>query len=1074
MASIVRFCVLAVWFVLSWAGEQPGIGAGVILEKIPAGSSFQQAGLKEGDLVRFWKRVEAATGDEAAGGPLHDVFEFFRLVVEDMPLGDVVLSVERGSDLLELSIVDGAEGVRVRPVLDNDLLHRYLEGKGLVDAGKTEQGIAIWSELINDLDKPTHACWLWHRIGLAWSLVRNWPQAEEAFRKGSDAECGPIAELLSREAMGRSREKHDVPGSEEAFREASRLAETHLGKGLFYARYLHLIAMTEIQQGDMEFALSHHRQALQLRESMIAGSLAAAESLAELGMLHVGRGEWKLAEKELKRALEMRIARLPGSKEVARSLNDLGIMAKSQGEFAKADEYYRRALRIHETISPNSIAMALVLNNLAAVAMDRLELDKAADYFQQVLEIFDRNNVGSMRRVMLLNNLGVVAKRRGRIEEAMAHYRESLVILEKQAPRSRYMASIQLNLGQLASSSGNYDEAAVYYGKALEILDGHGDASFMIGSILVNLASVAKFQDRADEVVSYARRALEILPPGSIWEAETHQRLAGAYWKQGRLDDAEDHFARSVEAVEEQIGKAGGTATSKAALIGPNDDLYREYASFLLKQHRSEEAFEMLERSRARVLYEMLTGRALKLHGDEIPPELEQRREEVAFAYEKVQGELSRLSRLKDKEQVDQLLIRLRRLKGEYGDIIEETRRTAPRLATLHFPSPLSLDMIQDALDPGTVLLTHYFANANTYVFVVSRKDFQVFAIEKGRDGFNRRIELYLRLVTRPASDVAVSSLTASGQELYEDLIAPAHEWLADAERILLIPDRTMHRLPIAALVKEVREGRPMYLAEWKPISSVVSASVYAELKSRPHGSGSSLVAFGDPVYVARSDNNRRLASLAPELQSVLDERGSTLASLSHTAEEVKSIAALFGPEAEMYLGSKATEERVKSLRLDVDYLHFACHGVLGVESPLDSALLLTLNPNFKPGEENGVLQAWEIMEELRLNTDLVVLSACNTGLGDDLGGEGLIGLTRAFQFAGARSIVASYWPVSDQATTVYMKRFYALLKQGMPFDQALRHAALDFIKQPDLLGSGIDASHPYYWAGFQLIGPHR
>jgi CHAT domain-containing protein len=144
--------------------------------------------------------------------------------------------------------------------------------------------------------------------------------------------------------------------------------------------------------------------------------------------------------------------------------------------------------------------------------------------------------------------------------------------------------------------------------------------------------------------------------------------------------------------------------------------------------------------------------------------------------------------------------------------------------------------------------------------------------------------------------------------------------------------------------------------------------------------------------------------------------------------------------------------------------VHFASHGLVDSRFPLNSALALTIPEAPKDGEENGLLQAWEIFDKVRLNADLVVLSACETGLGKDMGGEGLVGLTRAFQYAGARTVVASLWSVADESTARLMKVFYGYLKAGGAKDEALRAAQITLLQDPR-------TAHPFHWAAFQVIG---
>jgi len=186
---------------------------------------------------------------------------------------------------------------------------------------------------------------------------------------------------------------------------------------------------------------------------------------------------------------------------------------------------------------------------------------------------------------------------------------------------------------------------------------------------------------------------------------------------------------------------------------------------------------------------------------------------------------------------------------------------------------------------------------------------------------------------------------------------------------------------------------------------------------------------------------------------------------LPGTRAEVEALARLFGTRAHTYLGAAATEERAKAAARDARYLHFATHGILNDRFPLDS--YLALSPPAAGSEDNGMLQAWEVLEQMRVDADLVTLSACGTALGRNLGGEGLIGLTRAFQGAGARSVVASLWSVSDESTAELMTKFYGYLKEGRAKDEALRAAQIDLIR-------GGRFSHPFFWAAFTLNGDWR
>jgi CHAT domain-containing protein len=272
-------------------------------------------------------------------------------------------------------------------------------------------------------------------------------------------------------------------------------------------------------------------------------------------------------------------------------------------------------------------------------------------------------------------------------------------------------------------------------------------------------------------------------------------------------------------------------------------------------------------------------------------------------------------------------------------------------------------------------------------------------------------------------------------------------------------PDGPLHLLPFAALAASV--APPRYLVELKPLHTVLSATLFAELRAvrraRPATDPKLLVGFGDPALTSAQPSGARPVTWAVT-------RSRALLPLPASRDEVQRIAALFGSAATTYVGPDASEERARALGLAPRYVHFAVHGLLNSRLPLDSALALSSPPTGATGRENGLLQAWEIFESVRLDADLVTLSACETGLGPDAGGEGLISLSRAFQYAGARTVLASLWAVSDRSTTDLMARFYAGLAQGLPKDEALQAAQIQSIHDPS-------ATHPFHWAAFQLNG---
>ena len=260
-----------------------------------------------------------------------------------------------------------------------------------------------------------------------------------------------------------------------------------------------------------------------------------------------------------------------------------------------------------------------------------------------------------------------------------------------------------------------------------------------------------------------------------------------------------------------------------------------------------------------------------------------------------------------------------------------------------------------------------------------------------------------------------------------------------------------MHYLPFSAL----KTGKNSYLTDKTPIVYVISATVLKELQKHTRTETENLTAFGNPSYPKGEVEDF-------VVRSVL--RNTPLTPLPATEQEIEAIGKLYGEKARIHQQTEATEENARNTDKESSIIHFACHGILDERFPLNSGLALTIPEKTEEGKENGLLQAWEIFEDIRINADLVTLSACETGLGKEMGGEGLIGLTRAFQYAGAKTVLFTLWSVPDESTAILMENFYTNLKQGKSKAEALKTAQSEMLKSDKY-------SHPFYWAGFVLNG---
>jgi CHAT domain-containing protein len=422
-----------------------------------------------------------------------------------------------------------------------------------------------------------------------------------------------------------------------------------------------------------------------------------------------------------------------------------------------------------------------------------------------------------------------------------------------------------------------------------------------------------------------------------------------------------------------------------------------------------------------------------------------------------VQARIASLRPAENAREIDQQRKRLQDLERERDEITEQVRRTSPRVAALQYPRPLTFPAARKVLDPGTVLLSYSVGPDHTRLFVVQPggedPGISVFTLPIGEKALREQVNSF-------ADALRDAGFQRQSRGLYDLLMRPAEQLIACGRRILICPDGPLDRLPFAALLRNENQ----YLIEWKPLHIIQSATLYAEVKGRRSSrtANRELVIFGDPQYPAAETEQNPLRIADSGLRG--GSSGFGFARLRFTRLEANAIAALYPGQSRVFLGPEATEERAKSIGRDVRYLHFATHAVLDRRVPLNSALVLTIPEHPADGRDNGLLQAWEIFENVRIDADLVTLSGCQTGLGQEQDGEGLIGLTRAFLYAGAHSILASRWTVQDVSTAELMKRFYSHLKDGAEKDEALQQAQMELMHVPQF-------ARPYYWAAFFLIG---
>lgn len=1002
-------------------------------------------------------------------------------------LEDVLARDERGKEILTNAAERLVDATRQSPDRRLSIAARYVQATGFDTIGQADRAAAEYRLLAEDLRMKGDAPVLRGRILLLMGSAL--------------------------EAVGRPTE------ALKAFEEGLAVIEKAAPRSLLRASALHRLGLLSLDVGELAAGGRFIDEEATLTSALAPGSEAQAAAFGNQARLAYQRGDLPRAEEFFNEQLRLHRTLCSPPDVLASTLQNLGVTAASQRRLDRAEQYIQQALALQEETDPDSTDTADILGNAGVLAQYRGDLGRSEQLLVRALGIFDAKGSKGLDLVPVLINLGKLLAEQGDYEEAERYYRRGLTITTQSAPKSDMHATLLGNLGWLFKRRGEVEKAIELQAQALAVLKSCGSPPLRIAETRENLGRLWIEAGRPAPAAPLLQASLETrrrIAPGSLdeakslnalgvlaaargdtavalerfrtavamaarsgpgtWtEADLLHDLAGLLARLDRMDDAMASGLDALHAVECQVDRLGATEAIRAQFRSRYLPWYWEVQEWLVSAGHPGEAYHLFERARARSFVALLAERDLVPAG-QAEAALDTRRKKLGDRYDASLGEMVGAS----PERRGKLLERLRGLLREMDQLSEEARRSSPRLAHMRYPRPLTADGASSLLQPGTVALAYSVGKDSTLLYVL-RSDTGVVAhvIPLSRQRLEEQVSLFRGLITKaPTGPLSTRIARSVGAGLFRDLIAPAGLCLDDARRLLIVPDGPLQTLPFDALV--TNEGR--YLIERRPVSSVLSLTVLGEIRGLNHGGDGMLVAFGDPRLPFEAGDDPR---------TVVRTGGLKLSPLPGARREVRRIARLQGRPARLFVGREATEEAFYREAPQAAVLHLATHILIDDRLPLNSAIVLGSSPERNGG--NGLLQAWEIIEGLNLRATLVTLSGCETGLGSNLEGEGLIGLTRSFELAGARSILHTLWPVEDRAQAELMVRVYAGLENRLPLDEAVRRAQLSFLQRPVLLPArpvGLvgrilsfwrllprqeaDLEHPFFWAALRIQGEWR
>lgn len=808
-----------------------------------------------------------------------------------------------------------------------------------------------------------------------------------------------------------------------------------------------------------------------------------AGDLNDLAALYLDQGRYGDAEPLFERALAIRErARGPASAEVAQSLNNLAELYRAEDRLGDAEPLYRRAIAIDEkALGPRDPDLASDLHNLADLYRAQGRWSDAEPLFKRALAIdekaLDPNAPGLATDY---GSLGSLYHDERRFNEAEPLDKHALTIDEKTLGADHPSVATDLvNLAALFDREGRYADAEPLYRRALAIEEktlGPDHPDLAIG--LSDFAAFFADQSRYADALPLVERAAAIRAG----------RASGGR-EPGRGQRSELRHARYVF-VQELAIAAHLVATGSA-----DAPRLREEGFAALQWSKASDTAAALAHMAARFAAGSTALAALVRAQQEARDRLDAIEKQLLAAVSKPPSQ-------HDAETED-------RLRGAAGTLRQQLRTrdaelaaTFPAYVELTDPKPLGIAEAQRLLAPDEALLAFVVGAKESFVGVVGRERFDLEIVPVAGKALSDAVRK-LRHSLDPAGLAEAPPFEAgTAYQLYQQLLAPVDASLKDVKHLYVVTDGALESLPLGVLLTglpaadTLSETEALRAAPWLArryaVSVLPSVSSLKALRRFAQASRAPLPFFGvgDPLLrdhppaddkdegeKRRGGKRRGAPALVPAVGVRAAFRGGNvdlaalrdLPSLPETAGELAAEAALFkaGPDA-LLLRAAATVTAVKRADLaSRRIVAFATHGLLAGDVGIAEPGLVMTPPAKPTAEDDGLLKASEVAQ-LTLNADLVILSACNTAASDGTpGAEGFSGLSKAFLYAGARSLLVSHWSVVSGATAELMTRLATHLDEGVGRAEALRRAELDLMSdqaQPDF-------AHPLYWAPFVLVG---
>jgi CHAT domain-containing protein len=782
----------------------------------------------------------------------------------------------------------------------------------------------------------------------------------------------------------------------------------------------------------------------------------------------------------------------------------IGLVYSPLGEKQKALDYYNQSLLLKRPLD-NKVGEAVTLNNIGRVYDDLGEKQKALDSYNQSLPLFRAVEYKAGESVTL-NNIGRIYDTSGEKQKALDSYNQSLPLARASGDKAGEASTLN-NIGKVYSDLGQKQIALEYYNQSLPLARASGDKA-VEAATFNNIGKVYSDLGEKQKALNFYNQSLPLRRAvgDKAGEALTLYNIASLERDRGNLDQALTQIEAAINIIENLRTKINSQQL-RASYFASVQDYYEFYIDLLMQLHKTNPskgydalALTMSERARARNLLEILTEARADIRRG-VDSELAQQERTLqqrlnAKEYRKYQLLNSQRGK-KETEQLNAIPKEIESLLTQLDEVQSQIRQKSPSYAAITQPRAFTLTLpeIQDkVLDENSLLLEYSLGEERSYLWAVTKTSITSYELPKRADiealaqsfySQTGKQDLLERRGLGVAPRIGIAEVTS---QLSQMLLSPVAAQLGQ-KRLLIVSDGALQYLPFAALPAPDTLGQgntPVPLIVKHELVSLPSASTLALIRQETSDrkpAPKTVAVIADPVFSANDERVKTSVGanggspLPPATPNDVDtlaltraarEIGATFKRLPYTRTEAEGILKLASASQQMqaldFTANRATATNPQLSQYRI--VHFATHGILNSVHPELSGVVLSLVDE-QGTPQNGFLRLNDIFN-LNLPAELVVLSACETGLGQDVKGEGLVGLTRGFMYAGSPRVLVSLWSVDDAGTSELMSRFYKkMLQENLKPAAALRAAQIEMLQASRW-------QEPYYWAAFTLQGEWR